>query len=244
MISLKKSKHPNLKMTPMKCDDILHPKLDIYDLTKNLNVNSSNILFLGAPKSGKTSLVESFFNEKNNLFHHCFDYIYLFQPFSSNKSMGEDHAFTYLKDERKYSKLSYETLNNVFQEIQNKNLEEDDLTHCIILDDQTAFLKKQEIQELLQEIIFNRRHEHITLITIAQVYKKIPTDLRKMFSDLFIFDCSKDEFNYIWEEKIEQNKKLIEPIMKLVFDKKFNFLYYNCGSRQMFKNWDLITIES
>ena len=66
MISIKKNDKPNLEPPILICDKPLHRKLDKYDVTKFLNMHSTNLL-IGKPKSGKTSLLYSLFQNKNCL---------------------------------------------------------------------------------------------------------------------------------------------------------------------------------
>ena len=58
-ITIKENDAPKLKKCVMLCDAKLHPKLDNYELTSFLN-NHSTTLFIGKPRSGKTSLLYSF----------------------------------------------------------------------------------------------------------------------------------------------------------------------------------------
>ena len=59
MLTIKENTKPNLPLCEMNCDDILHEKLDKYDLTKFLNKHSTNLL-IGKAGSGKTSLMYAF----------------------------------------------------------------------------------------------------------------------------------------------------------------------------------------
>ena len=58
MISIKKCKKPKLKQCEFLCDNKINSKLDQYELTRCLNSHTAT-LFVGAPKSGKTSLLYS-----------------------------------------------------------------------------------------------------------------------------------------------------------------------------------------
>ena len=42
----------------------------------------------------------------------------------------------------------------------------------------------------------------------------------------------------ITSEQIEQHNDKIHDIVKIVYDKKFNFLFINTESQRLFKNWD------
>ena len=84
----------------------------------------------------------------------------------------------------------------------------------------------------------NRRHYHISIYFLCQTYYSIEKDVRKLFSNLFIFKCSRHEMLNITSEMIEQHNDKINEIVKIVYDKPHNFLFINVDSQRMFKNWD------
>ena len=233
MLSIKKNEKPQLKVCEMMCDKKLHDKLDKYDLTSFLN-NHSTTLFIGRPKSGKTSLLYSFFKSRE-IFKNTFDKIFLFQPEQSRASM-KDKLFDKIPDEQKYNELNLENL----LEVEN-NLSE--YNNVILFDDMTAYLKDGEIKKKLKELVFNRRHKHLSIIFLVQTYLSIEKDIRKLFSNIFCFKCSKKEMEMIFDEVVELPKDYILPIMKLVYDKPYNYLFINTDSQRLFKNFDEIMIE-
>ena len=76
MISIKKNLAPILPQCKFLCDGKLDQKLDDYELTKFLNAHSCT-LFVGAPKSGKTSLLYSLFKSKK-LLKQCLKIFFYF----------------------------------------------------------------------------------------------------------------------------------------------------------------------
>ena len=74
MISIKKNLAPKLPQCKFLCDGKLDQKLDDYELTKFLNCHSTT-LFIGKPRSGKTSLLYSLFKSKK-LLKQCFENIF------------------------------------------------------------------------------------------------------------------------------------------------------------------------
>ena len=78
MISMKKNLAPILPQCKFLCDYKLDQKFDDYELTKFLNCHSTT-LFIGKPRSCKTSLLYSLFKSKK-LLKQCFENIFLFQP--------------------------------------------------------------------------------------------------------------------------------------------------------------------
>lgn len=235
-ISIKKNIQPKMKVCKMKCDDGLDPKLNLYELTKMMNSHETN-LFLGAPKSGKTSLLYAFF-QNTKLFKKVFNTIYIFQPSQSRQSMT-DQLFNTLPPDQIFETLTYDNLNSVLDRIKNG---EEDENNCIIFDDMTAYLKKNDTRKLFEELVFNRRHLHTSVFFLVQSWKSIHLDLRKMFSNIFVFKVAKKELYSIWDEVIEEDIELLPDISKLVFDKKYNFLFINNLEKRLFKNWDEINI--
>jgi len=233
MLSIKENKKPHLKVCKMICDEKLHPKLDNYDLTSFLN-NHSTTLFCGKPGSGKTSLAYSLFHSKD-VFKNTFDKIFIFMPEQSRISM-RDRLFDKIPDEQKYNELNLENLNDVEDNLSEYN-------NVILMDDMASSLKNADIKKKLKELVFNRRHKHLSIIFLVQTYLSIEKDIRKLFSNIFIFKSSKKEMETIFDELIELPKDYILPIMKVVYDKPYQYLFINTDTQRLFKNFDEILIE-
>lgn len=233
-MKIQKNKAPKLKHCKMNCDSGLHPKLDNYELSKFMNCHSTN-LFIGKPGSGKTSLVVSLFKSKD-IFNKVFHNIYLFQPSQSRASMSDD-IFESIPN--KYDELSYENLEEVMNQIKE---EDPKYCNCIIFDDMGAYLKDKSIKKLLKELIYNRRHLRTSVFFLCQTYMSVEPDIRKLFSNLFIFRVSKMELEKIFDELVEESKDAVLPISKLVFREQYNFLFINTDSGRLFKNFDEIIL--
>ena len=76
MISIKKNLAPILPQCKFLCDGKIDQKLDDYELTQYLNAHTTT-LFVGAPKSGKTSVLYSLFKSKK-LLRQCFENFFYF----------------------------------------------------------------------------------------------------------------------------------------------------------------------
>jgi hypothetical protein len=152
-----------------------------------------------------------------------------------------DKLFDNLPEDQIFDELSFENLNNVLERIRvDAN---DGYNSCILFDDQTAYLKNNDTLKLFKELIFNRRHLHCSLYFCVQTWFSVPKDLRRLWSNIFVFKTSKDELNNIWEEVIEKPKELIDPIRILVYDKPFQYLFINVDSQRIFKGWDEILFD-
>ena len=231
-MKIQKNKAPKLKHCKMNCDSGIHPKLDNYEISKFMNCHTTN-LFIGKPGSGKTSLVVSLFKSEEVL-NKVYNSIFLFQPSHSRASM-EDDIFESIRN--KFDELNYENLEQVMDQIKDQDTK---YCNCIIFDDQTAYLKDKSVKKLLKELIYNRRHLRTSVFFLCQTYMSVEPDIRKLFSNLFIFRVSKKELEKIFEELVEESKDLILPISKLVFKEQYNFLFINTDSGRLFKNWDEI----
>ena len=239
MISIKKHKKPTLTPCEMRCDKPLHKKLDKFELTKFLNQHTTNLL-IGKPKSGKTSLLFSLFENKEIL-RKVFHKIYVFQPEPSRSSMKND-IFGKLPPDQLFNELNFENLDLVMDEIEATS----DLNIAIIFDDVGASLKNFDTMNLMKKLIFNRRHLHTSVFFLVQTYYSIPKDIRKLFSNIFVFRVNKNELATIFDEIVEDKEMVdIAPqISKLVYDKPHNFMFINTDSQRIFKNFDELIISS
>lgn len=226
------NKKPRLEAMEMLCDKKLSSRLDKYELTKFLNCHSTNLL-IGKPGSGKTTLLISYFDK---LLRGCYNNIYLFQPSHSRASMKRD-IFSEIPEDQKFDDLSYENLSSVLERIKD---DEQEYSNCIIFDDMGAYLKNNDIRKLLKEIIFNRRHYHISVYFLCQSYLSCEKDIRKLFSNVFIFRVSKNELDTIFDELVESKKELKYPLSKMVYDKPHQYMFINTDTQRVFKGFDEI----
>ena len=239
MISIKKHKKPILTPCQMRCDKPLHKKLDKFELTKFLNQHTTNLL-IGKPRSGKTSLLFSLFENKEIL-RKVYHKIYVFQPSPSRASMKND-IFGKLPPDQLFNELNFENLDLVMDEIEATS----DLNIAIIFDDVGASLKNFDTMNLMKKLIFNRRHLHTSVFFLVQTYYSIPKDIRKLFSNIFVFRVNKNELATIFDEIVEDKDMVdIAPqISKLIYDKPYNFMFINTDSQRIFKNFDELIISS
>lgn len=226
------------KLTPpgMVCDRPLHPKLDKYELTSFLNSHSTNLL-LGKPKSGKSSLLWSMLKDKRML-NKVFDNVYLFQPSHSRASI-KNNVFKKHDPAKMFEELNYEDLDEVMERIRGTDAKE---TNVIIFDDQSAYLKNKETLRLFKELIFNRRHLRTSIYFLNQTFFSVPKELRRLFSNIFVFKVSRNEMKNLFEEVVEQDhvKELMPQISKLVFDRPYQYLFINTDNQKFYKGFDRI----
>ena len=237
-LSILEREKPHLGKTEMVCDMDLHKKLNKYELTKFLNKHSANLL-CGRAGSGKTSLLFSMFKSPD-IFKKVFHNIFLFQPFASASSV-KNNVFDAIDEDQKFNELNEENLSGVMETVRN---EDKKYNNCIIFDDMTAYLKYGEVEKLLKELVFNRRHYRTSIFFLVQSYVSVPSQIRKLFSNLFIFKVSKKELETIRDEILEAiPKDCVGELAKLVFDKPHEYLFINADSQRLFKKFDEIIIN-
>jgi adenylate kinase family enzyme len=238
MITIKKNESPNLPAVHMNCDKPLHPKLDNYELTKFLNRHATT-LFLGKPGSGKSHLCQSFFRSAK-VFRKVFHNIYIFRPEESKKTVNDD-IFENLPEDQQYYDLNADTLAEVISKVRAEAAE--NFNSCIIFDDMAAKLKNNATMHLFKELIFNRRQFRCSIIFLVQTWKSVPRELRKSFTNMFIFRVGKAELKDIFDEAVELDNQYLVPISNLVYDKQYNYLFFNIDGKRIFKNFDEIIIQ-
>ena len=236
-ISIKQLDKPPLTVCQMNCDDGLHPKLNEYELTKFLNAHQTALL-IGKPRSGKTSLLYSLFKSQK-LLKKTYHRIYIFQPAASRASM-RDKIFDELPEDHLYEELSRENLETVLDMIK---CDHKDHHQCIIFDDMTAYLKNKDTLQILKEMIFNRRHLHLSIFFLVQTWFSVPKDIRKLFNNIFVFKVSKNEMENVFEEVVEQKKDLIGRVCKLVYNEPYQYLFINTESQRLFKGFDELIVD-
>jgi uncharacterized protein YueI len=148
----------------------------------------------------------------------------------------KDKLFDSIPDEQKFEELNLENLLRVEEDLDGNSL--------IIFDDMTAYLKNADVRLKLKEFVFNRRHKHLSIIFLVQSWLSVDKDIRKLFSNIFIFKVSKSEMEKIFDEVVEQlPKEAVLPIMKVVYDQPHNYLFINTDSQRLFKKFDELIIS-
>ena len=141
-------------------------------------------------------------------------------------------------DEKKLHELNPETLGGVMEYIKAEDKKHNNL---IIFDDMTAYLKNKDTLNMFKELVFNRRHMRTTIFFLVQTWHSVPKELRRLFSNIFLFKSSHDANKLLFDEVlpiIDEEKR--NAIIKLVYDKPYKFLFINTGSNRLFDCWDEI----
>jgi hypothetical protein len=239
MIQIKKNSKPDLPICKMSCDIKLHEKLDKYELTKCAFQKHKTTSIIGLPSQGKSSLVWSWFKSRKVL-SKCFTRIYYIAPANSIGSM-EDNIFSKLPDNQVYNELNGEVLDEIIEFCKNSDTDE---KICIIIDDMASQLKNHDVQLKLKQIAMNKRHYHIfQTIIMSQTWTSVPKEVRRLYDNIFLFKVGGNDLATIFDEALQSYKHLAGEIQKLVFDKKYEYLYISLSDNRLFKGWDELIFE-
>jgi hypothetical protein len=221
-------------------------KTSIEGINPNLpNKNGFIYTLIGAPGTGKSSLLLSLFRDKN-YYKMKFEKVYLITPESSFLSV-QNHPF---KDhEEVHHELSSGIIDTIYEEcLINKQecIEENiALEHaCLIIDDFASELKNNDIIQSLKKLLTKSRHICLSVIFTLQAYNLFPLVLRKMITDLSIFKPkNKIELESIRSELIGFNKEKTQQLCEYVFDEEYNHLDINTTTGIFRKNFRQLEIK-
>lgn len=223
-----KHKKLQLSMPEFLCDHKLNKKMENYQMLTHLNAFTFDV-FIGKPGSGKTSLLISFLNNKN-VYKKVFNNVLVVMPSSSIQSMKKN-VFKDHDQDKMYNELTLNTITDIRNKLTSYT--EDDETTLLIMDDVGASLKNNEIQKMLKQIIYNRRHLKVKIIILAQSFLSIPREIRKLINNCVMFKPSKVEMENFLTELFESNKDDVIPLMQL-YKNKGDYLMLNIDNQKIY----------
>lgn len=198
---------------------------------------------MGPPGSGKTSLVVNFLTEKG-MYHRAFDHVHLVAPKASMGSLKENIWEGHPQD-KIHNALDVSTLAELKALVdERRNKKPHAETTLMVIDDMTVYLRKKGVEELLRDLVFNRRHYRLSILILIQSYMAMPPDLRKTLSHFYMFrPKNKKEAEKIWEELMFVPKRTGEGLLRFVFREAHDFLMGDCGSGQVYRNFNEVLIN-
>lgn len=172
-------------------------------------------------------------------FKKAFHNVFVVMPPSSARSLKEN---IFENHDKMFDDLDYESLESILEQTRKSTKEKQN--SLVIIDDFGAALKDNDIQRQLKELIWNRRHLRTSIWILVQSYVSVPLQLRKAVSHLITYKPrNKLEFHKIFEELIQIPKETAEELFRFVFDRKYAFMYADCGTGDVYKKFDLISLN-
>lgn len=243
MLKVTNNEFLNVEHVPMTTDYPL-------DLDNDIIPNTPFCMFLvGKMGSGKTNLLlnlilgaeggSKFYNKK-------FDRVYFIGNLKTINSKTEID----LPEDQVFDELKLDVLLQIEEAISDS-----DEAVLLVIDDQTAHLKKKGIKDKLMNFTYNMRHKcasgkskkktphGLHIIITAQKYNKVEKSIRCVGTHYAMFKPSITDSKEFHDEVLSIDKDTFASIQKLVYDEQHNFLFYNAKKSLFYKNFNLIEMS-
>ena len=232
----------NISATKFSCDDIDD------SIPKPLPQKGGfAMLIVGRPGYGKTSLINSLVCKSGKCFNRKFDRVFIWSP---SMITMEGDPYELVPPEQKFEEATLENIQGVLDEIKDTGEK-----ILFIFDDVIADVRgkgKGQIENLLQKILFNRRHlagygGSVSIIATSQSYVKIDPKLRKTCSHLIQYKPQKKEIENIFDDMITLPKKEFMDVLRFIYKKKHDFMFLDLqeqDTKQVHKNFTQLIIRS
>lgn len=237
-ISVKTNPEYRLKIPAFKCDKIL--KKNVPPPYDRLVDGYRFVSVVGPPRAGKTSFLISLFND-DKLFRKTFDNVVIVIPPHSLNSLDQStNPFKKIPDERRFSNLSsIAQIRNLIMFYASEGMDS-----ILVIDDQASYLKDNDIQRDLCDILLNRRHYKCSVILLTQTFRRMPLDIRKVFNICFIlYKPSKMDMLSMFDELFEMNTSDCVKVINTVFQKKYDNMMIEVQTQRFWRNTDELILE-
>jgi KaiC/GvpD/RAD55 family RecA-like ATPase len=193
---------------------------------------------IGSAGTGKTSMLVNLLSSKQ-AYRKAFHHVHVVMPSHSVASLKRN---IFKNHDRMYDDLDWGTLDGIREAVRSSA--EGEKSSLLVLDDVTAALKDNEIQRVLRDLIYNRRHYRLSIIILVQSYNAMPLSIRKTLSHfLFYKPRNKKEAAAIFEELTTMPREEADEMMRFVFDPPYAFMFADTGTGELYKNFDRIGIH-
>jgi hypothetical protein len=220
-------------------------KMDIYvpSIPEGLSRRNGMIYALiGSGGSGKTSLLLNLF-KSTKMYKSKFHNIWYICPSSSFNSV-EKHPFS--NHDKVFHELTPKLLEDIYTQLVDiKENSEEVEYNCIIFDDQADILKDMGIQSQLNKMLIKARHLHCSFIFTLQSYYYMPKMIRKQFTYVTLFKTNNaEEFHCISKELLHMKIEDAIMLFSYVFDRPYTHLDIDLRENKIYKNFNLLFIET
>lgn len=233
MLTLREFEKPSIKRVVFECDDIIHPKLEQYELSKCFLNRSNTTVFVGKQGSGKTSLLVGILLK---LYKKCFETIFVFMPASSRRSLKKNVFDEYLPADQLYEELNPDTMHDVYERV--KVLSGKGMRTLIIFDDVQKSLKDTAVLSSLKNIIANQRHLKVVNLIMLQNYFALDRSMRELITNVVLFKLGKSQTEKVFEELIETNREKFDAMRDFIYREPHDWAFINLATQRIFRMWD------
>lgn len=199
------------------------------------------ISIVGSAGSGKTSLMMSLLKSKD-AYRKRFHRVIAVIPNSSLNSL-KSNPLDDLPDNQKFEDLTYETLDQIIEMIE-ENREEELLT-LLLLDDVSAELQDPHLLKRMMRLYLNRRHLKLSIISIGHSLTgkgALPYTIRKNCSHLILFKPSSG-LDVLNTDYLNLPKDKFRELVKHVYQSPHDHLMVQSNTNKLFRNFNLLQIN-
>lgn len=231
-----------LKRPQMNTDRLLDPVRT--QLLEPLPNTHATWLFIGKPRSGKSTYAFSLISTKKLGYHKLYHNVHIVMPPDSRRSLQIKAVQSH---NRVYDELTRDVLDEINTDI-DKLIEErgKEGNSLIIYDDVGAAVKNGDVQGGaggLQAMSWNFRHRSVTQFYLLQTLRSLPLPVRKVATILVVFNVGLVEQDMIFSEFVTWlTKANWESITRHVFNVakygKHTALWINVDSQEIFRLTD------
>jgi hypothetical protein len=185
------------KLFEAKDNDEIDPKAPILKNTKAVQM-----MIVGAKRSGKSSLICCMLSSKK-LYKNYFGNIFMITPTTTDGKMKglideikrDDNFFTELNEMNIQTILDRIRTEQDALKMKEKKMKKKlpPVYNLLILDDVMADLPRSFKKNKITSLFMNARHYNLSTMIVSQVYKGIPSQIRKQTDMIYTFPLVKKE---------------------------------------------------
>ena len=177
---------------------------------------------------------------KGRVFKGIFDAVFYCTPKEVFES-EENHPFKDHAPSRIHHDLKQDTFDKIVEDC--IKIKDDGGNSCLIIDDFSEQLKIKNVELNLKRLIFKHRHLKLNIIISTLTLKSLPKALRSLLDVVILFKPKSINETYGFNEEIfgltnQETKKLFS----YVFDKPYQFLFYNTRTHTYYKDFNKLKI--
>lgn len=236
-ITIVENRKPKNTKIHFTVDDPISKELSKYPMVDDCLNRYRSTLIIGRQGQGKTSLT---INWVKHLFRKKFNKIFLVMPDYSAQSLS-NNIFDKLPDDRKYSELNLNTINEIYERIK-ENRDNDEST-LLILDDVQDALKLVPIVRIFKKLVANQRHLKLSIICLLQNFLSLDKQIRKLFHNIVFFKLDKAETETIYEEVMQIPRNMYYDVQDVLFNDVHDWCMYNTRNGKIYKMYDEVIIN-
>ena len=151
--------------------------------------------------------------------------------------LDDEFLFDSLNDE---VKTKIEENNKEYKETPEKHYQQ-----LLLIDDCTSHLKTRSNILMLNDLVFNRRHNSLCVILLTQYITSIPASVRSQYNGIVLFKPSKKDYDRINSEFLFMKKNDFIDFVDFVFQDRHDNLFINSDKENdCYKNLQKIVIDS